>query len=119
MAILLLAQHLKELRVFHNYTQEYVSSKLNIERPSYSNYELGKRTPTLELVVAFANFYEVSLDDLLCNPDFTPSKSKLEDKPSEAIGREKELLSIYRALPDLDQKEFLEYARFKKSRYTL
>ena len=31
MAILLLAQHLKALRDFYKYTQEYVSSKLNIE----------------------------------------------------------------------------------------
>lgn len=119
MAILLLAQHLKALRDFYKYTQEYVSSKLNIERPTYSNYELGKRTPTLELIVALAEFYNVTLDDLLINPDFTPSASKAENELTHSECREQELLSIYRTLPDPEQQEFLEYARFKKNRYNL
>mgnify|MGYP003192206576 CR=1 FL=1 len=92
---------------------------LNIERPTYSNYELGKRTPTLELIVAFADFYNVTLDDLLINPDFTPSASKAENELAHSVGREQELLSIYRTLPDSEQKEFLEYARFKKYRFHL
>ena len=41
MATIHLAQHLKELREANRYTQDYVGSQLNIERPTYSNYEIG------------------------------------------------------------------------------
>lgn len=111
MATLLLAKHLKELREYHNYTQEYVSAQLNIERPSYSNYELGKRTPTLNLVVSIAEFYHVSIDDLLCNPDFSPDLTAAKTDDAED---EKELLSLYRSFSVRDKEELLSYARFRK-----
>ena len=119
MTILLLAQHLKELRDFHQYTQEYVSSQLNIERPSYSNYELGKRTPTLDLVIAFADFYNVSVDDLLRNPDFTPCAATSEESLIPNSDDERELLATYRLLSQYDKEELLDYIKFKKSRRPL
>ena len=65
MATIHLAQHLKELREANRYTQDYVSSQLNIERPTYSNYEIGKRMPPLDLLVDIADFYQISLDSLV------------------------------------------------------
>ena len=47
MAETLLSQRLKELRKLHNYTQDYVASMLGVVRQTYSHYETGKRTPTL------------------------------------------------------------------------
>ncbi len=104
-----LGQRLKDLREYHHYTQEYISSKLNIERPSYSNYECGKRTPPLDLIIRLCNFYQVSLDDLLCNPKFSPCAATMEGIPPSSGEDEEALLHYYRLLPDDSKREILQY----------
>lgn len=108
-----LGQRLKDLREYHHYTQEYISSKLNIERPSYSNYECGKRTPPLDLIIRLCNFYQVSLDDLLCNPKFSPCATTMEGIPPSSGEDEEALLHYYRLLPDDSKREILQYLQFK------
>lgn len=110
-----LGQRLRELREFHHYTQEYVSSRLNIERPSYSNYECGKRTPPLELLIQLADFYQISIDDLLCNPDFSPCAVSDEILPASITKEEKVILRSYRQLSDADKQELLHFLQFKLS----
>lgn len=110
-----LGQRLRELREFHHYTQEYVSSRLNIERPSYSNYECGKRTPPLELLIQLADFYQISIDDLLCNPDFSPCAVTDEILPASITKEEKVILRSYRHLSDADKQELLHFLQFKLS----
>lgn len=107
-----LGQRLRELREFHHFTQEYVSSRLNIERPSYSNYECGKRTPPLELIVQLANFYQVSIDDLLRTPDFSPENTTDEFSPSSIHTEEKLFLRLYRQLSDEGKQETLHFMQF-------
>ncbi|MDY3917468.1 MAG: helix-turn-helix transcriptional regulator [Candidatus Limivivens sp.] len=115
MAALTLAQHLKELREFNRYTQDYVSSQLNIERPTYSNYEVGKRTPPLELVVDIADFYGISLDDLVRGTDLNLSAAAAEKLSPSMSMDEVQLLSLYRSLPDNAKKECFDFVRFKKT----
>lgn len=89
-----IGQRLKTLREYYCYTQKYVSSKINIERPSYSNYELGKRTPPLEVIITLADFYHISLDDLLCNPDFSPRGASPESDYDSLANDESILLNL-------------------------
>lgn len=106
-----LGQRLRELREFHHLTQEFISSMLNVERPSYSNYECGKRTPPLELLIQLADFYHVSMDDLLRNPDF--SACTATDEFSTISKEEKLFLRLYRSLPDESKRESLSFMQFK------
>lgn len=113
MIIIQLGQRLRELREFHHFTQEYVSSSLHVERPAYSNYECGKRTPSLELLVQLADFYHISMDDLLCNPDFSPCAATDEFASSSISKEEKIFLRSYRLLSTDAKRETLHFMQFK------
>jgi len=112
---ILLGQHLKILREFHNYTQQYISAQLNIERTTYSNYELGKRTPPLDLLMSMIEFYHISADDLLYNPAFSPSDATFTTKHQILSQDERKLLSDYRLLTTSQKKEILNFIEFKKT----
>ncbi|CAJ1226574.1 helix-turn-helix domain-containing protein [Lactiplantibacillus xiangfangensis] len=56
---------LKELRKTNHYTQQAFAEKMNIPRTTYAAYEQGKRQPDNELLLRFANIFNVSTDYLL------------------------------------------------------
>ena len=60
---------LKELRKKRGYTQIYVQMQTNIEQALLSKYETGERTPPTETLLILANFYNVSIDYILCRTD--------------------------------------------------
>ena len=63
-----LANNLKYLRKKHHLKQDDLRVMLNISRQAYSNYERGNRMPDLDTLLYLANFYNVTLNDLvLCN----------------------------------------------------
>lgn len=78
MANLQLAGNLKKYRVANNYTQDYVSMKLNISRQAYSNYERGKRNPDIDLLVKLANLYKITLTQLILIP-FSNKKPQIKE----------------------------------------
>ena len=60
---------LRSLRQDNDLTQDALSKKLHIDRKTLSNYETAYRTPNIYLVVKMANYFNVSIDYLLCNTD--------------------------------------------------
>ena len=56
---------LKELRKKMGQKQEQVASKLGLNVRTYQNYELRRREPDLNTLVQLADFFNVSLDELL------------------------------------------------------
>lgn len=63
-----LIENLRRLRADSNLTQQQLSKKLNISRQAYSNYETGLRVPDLCTVILLADFYHVTLDQLILQP---------------------------------------------------
>ncbi|MBQ7598526.1 MAG: helix-turn-helix transcriptional regulator [Clostridia bacterium] len=64
--------NLRALRKARGYTQIAVQMKTGIEQALLSKYETGDRIPPTETLVVLADFYNVSIDYLLCrteNPD--------------------------------------------------
>lgn len=57
---------LKDLREDNDLTQEELSKQLNITRSALGNYELGIREPSVELLIKIADYFNISLDYLLC-----------------------------------------------------
>ena len=55
---------LKELRKFENLTQQQLADRLNISRVNYTRYETDAVRPDYETLVAIADFYDVSIDEL-------------------------------------------------------
>lgn len=55
---------LKELRKSENLTQCQLAEKLNISRVNYTRYETDSVRPDYETLIAIADFYEISLDEI-------------------------------------------------------
>lgn len=112
---LALSQQLKELRIKHHYTQAYVSSRLNIGRATYSNYELGKRMPSLDLIVDLAKFYRVPVNYLIFPEEQAFIAATLEKSHQPLSDDELSLLSSYRALSKFQKKEILDFVTFLRN----
>lgn len=104
---------LKELRKSRNLNQQAVAEVLNCSQAVYSRYEKGDREPPLETLIRLADFYQVSLDELVgrtpmnievihgeppplpegqlefvFEPEETPTADELERKIIEIVQRE-------------------------------
>ncbi len=55
---------LKELRLAEHKTQAQVAEKLNISRVNYTRYENNASRPDYETLIASADLYDISLDEL-------------------------------------------------------
>ena len=58
-------ENLKKLRASKGLTQEDVAQKIGLTRQAISSYESGRTQPGVELLMRFAEIYEVELDDVL------------------------------------------------------
>lgn len=56
---------LLELRQERELTQKELCEKLNISRTNYSYFENGRRTPDIDNLLFFSEYYGVSLDELV------------------------------------------------------
>lgn len=60
---------LRQLRESKNYTQLKVAMDLNISQNSVSRYESGAREAGYEMLIRFADYYNVSVDYILGRTD--------------------------------------------------
>ena len=60
---------LKELRKNRGYTQISLQMRTGIEQALLSKFENGDRVPPTETLVRLADFYNVSIDYILCRTD--------------------------------------------------
>ena len=60
------SEHLLQLRTGKNLSQKALAAEIGISWRTYQNYELGEREPALSTLIALADFYELSLDELVC-----------------------------------------------------
>jgi len=61
-----LAEHLLQLRLEKNLTQPEISAAVGLSLRGYQNYEHGLREPKMTALIALADFYGISLDELVC-----------------------------------------------------
>lgn len=101
---------MRDLRKKYGYTQEDVSQHLNIQRQTYCNYENASRTPPLDIIIALAELYHVSIDYLICG-----EKEAEDPVPLFPLNQaEQMLVSEFSLLPEQSQKEVMNYIQFKK-----
>ena len=65
----IMKNRLKELRKSRGYTQISLQMQTGIEQALLSKFENGERVPPTETLVRLANFYNVSIDYILCRTD--------------------------------------------------
>jgi len=61
--------NLRLLRKSRGYTQIALQMKTGIEQALLSKYETGERIPPTETSICLADFYNVSIDYILCRTD--------------------------------------------------
>ena len=61
-----LNENLIRLRAEKGLSQEAVAQAVRIKTRTYQNYEYGLRLPTLPTLIALADLYDISLDELVC-----------------------------------------------------
>ena len=62
---------LKAIRKQKKYSQLKVAMDLSISREALSYYENGKRSPDVDMLVKFSQYFNVSIDFLITGKDFT------------------------------------------------
>ena len=62
-------QRLKDLREDHDLTQTQIANYLNIDQRTYSRYERGEITLSVETLCKLADYYNTSLDYLAGRTD--------------------------------------------------
>ena len=75
------AARIRDLRETRGYTQEQISSWLNVDRRHIARIENGTRGCSVEMFIRLAELYNVSLDYLILGKDTDAKalKSKLDD----------------------------------------
>ena len=59
-----IGEKLKELRIAEGFTQQELADKLQVGRVNYTRYETNVCRPDYETLVAIADLYDISLDEL-------------------------------------------------------
>jgi transcriptional regulator with XRE-family HTH domain len=104
----LLQERLRKLREYKELTQQDLADFLGITRPAYTAYESGRRQPDHETLSRLADFFDVSVDYLLCR---TIVKNPLETIAAHHEGDE----WTEEELEDIEKfKEFVKTRRQKE-----
>ena len=111
--------NLKEYRKACALTQKQVAEALQIERSTYTCYEIGKSTPPIETAKKLSKLFQVSFEDLFSN-ETVAEFNVLSDKESEYNSArsdmsfnqlsvdEKNLILKFRLLSPDEQKALLD-----------
>ncbi len=70
---------IKELRLEKNISQIDLAKLLNTSQQSVSFYEMGKRDPDTKTLGILSDFFNVSIDYLLCKSDVKKPEKLLDD----------------------------------------
>ena len=73
---------LKELRSEKGLTQEQLSEMLGVSNRSISRWENGVNMPDFDLVIELANYYQISIEELL---DGERKENMIDKKTEETL----------------------------------
>lgn len=83
-----LANRFVALRKQRGYSQETLAEKLGVSRQAVSKWERGESSPDTDNLIALANIYEISLDELLKGDDPARSEACREEELAPGNGQE-------------------------------
>lgn len=77
------ADRLLELRKAYGYSQETLAEKIGVSRQAISKWERGESSPDTDNLIALANVYGITLDELLEGEKPIKKSVKEDEKPKE------------------------------------
>ncbi len=105
---------LKELRESKGLNMREAARLMGMPYTTYVNYEKGAREPNSETLVQLADFFETSIDYLLCKTDLNQYAPAQSVTPAHVRGLpvlsddELELVEKYRQLTELNKGRVLQ-----------
>lgn len=99
----MLSINLKELRSQKGATQDDMAALLKIKRQTYSAYERGVSVPDINALIKMAEFFGISVDELL---------GIKKDRPEEG----QPLSELFSDLSEDELSKVIEYVDFLKSK---
>ena len=106
---------LKELRIESGLKRSDFAKEMNLPASTVANYENEIRQAPYALLIAFAEYFNVSVDYLLGKDDDYLSRYTPQKEQSRALtAAEKELISLFRDCSPLARNRISEYARLMK-----
>lgn len=111
---------LRKLRKEYKFAQKDIAQLIGVERSTYSNYELGKTTPSYETLRHFKRIFKVSLDYLLDYDNYIKEKktrkgsvaSVADNNPMKGLSKDEiMLLACYRVVKEEDKSTVVEMVK--------
>ncbi len=102
-----IANRLYELRKAHSLSQDELADKLNVSRQAVSKWERGESYPDTNNLIALAQLYKMSIDDLLgYEPEIKSEQSVAQDTTQQKITEDEVEEGILRGVKNAADKFF-------------
>ena len=102
---------LKELRKENGLKRSEFAKAIGLPATTIANYENETRQAPYELLIAFADFFDVSVDFLLGKSSDYETNRKIDLNENLLKQNEKELLQIFRGCTATGQSRITEFAK--------
>ena len=116
--IALFGARLRALRKQSGLTQQAVADRLQIDRTTYTKYEIGRVSPDQQGLLRLAQLFNVTLDTLLGNGEAAQSSALVSDGQMTTVltSDETMLLQMFRQLPADERAALTEqiHKRFRE-----
>ena len=110
---------LRNLRVKAGYSQQQLANALQIDRSTYSYYEIGKTMPSISTLRVLSNIFQISVDELI-EGDTLPTdswdtvalfpNSEIQEKRIfDLSNEERQIVCYYRLLDVKEKQKFLSF----------
>lgn len=76
---------LKNIRIFNHLTQLELSDKIKLSRSYLSEIESGKKTPTIEILKKYSNYFDIPLSAILLFAENYDNKKDLKNKAKKIL----------------------------------
>ena len=91
------SKNLKDLREKRGLLQKQVASAINVYPSNYSKIEKGERQPTVEMLIALAELFGVSIDELV-------NSKGIEVTQDESV-EDKDLIQQVKLIQQLEERD--------------
>ncbi len=108
---------LKVYRIANELTQEQVANILGITRSAYCGYEIGRRTPDVEILSILSRFYGVPIENLISCSETVMEDNYNAEEPRYLIqltNEEKDLIINFRTSNEEKKQSIIEFASEKE-----
>lgn len=114
-----IGENLKKLREDSGFSQKQIADAIHVDRSTYTNYELGKICPPLNMIYRLAKAFDVDYTEILEGDmpkrvsvaDSGAASPQYPSKTYELSAKEQELVLRYRMMTAEDQLRLYDQLR--------